>query len=103
MGSMTSEEIVGASGLWQEIEQGLRCAMQAYYVDATNHFLKARTHAPQVQPRFAILIDAFLSSHARYWAAQQVLHTASQSFVVAQADQLARLDELRQLVAEASH
>jgi DNA-binding SARP family transcriptional activator len=92
--------MLDSAALWHEIEQGLRCAMQSHFADATAHFLKVRTHISHAQTRFAVIIDAFLSSHTRYWAAQQALHTASQSFVVAHAEQLARLDELRQLVAE---
>ena len=100
---MVDQDMPDSAALWQEIEQGLRCAMQSHFADATAHFLKVRAHVSHAQTRFAVIIDAFLSSHSRYWAAQQALHSASQSFVVAYAEQLARLDELRQLLAEAPH
>jgi DNA-binding SARP family transcriptional activator len=77
--------------------------MRAHYADAATHFLKAREQAAHIQPRFAVLIDAFLSSHNYYWTAQQALHAASHSFVAAQADQEARLAALRLLVAEGLH
>jgi DNA-binding SARP family transcriptional activator len=97
---MTDQETIDPIGLWQEIEQGILYAMQSYYPDATTHFLKVRAHTLSTHPRFAAIIDAFLSGHTRYWAALQTLHTASQSFTIAHAEQVARLDELRQLITE---
>src|SRR5947209_19005293 len=81
--------------------RGLVCASQAHYADAAAHFAQAREALPATLSPLLAALDAFIDSHARYWAAQQALHDASHHFVLTSTDQEARLADLQEALAAA--
>ena len=93
-------DVVTLAGMRSEIERGVRCARQGYYVEATALFAHVREQAPEHTALMAALV-AFIESHERHWQAEQALHRASQHFAMTSADQQVRLEDLQGLLARA--
>jgi len=62
-------------------------------------FARARERLSPDQMHFAVVLDAFIQSYARYLQAQQALHMASKRFVEADAEQQTQLVALEKLLS----
>jgi DNA-binding SARP family transcriptional activator len=87
-----------ASSLAFLLQRGLDCTQRGSYVEGAAFFTLAREQLTPDQVHVAVLLDAFLQSHASYWQAQQSLHTASKRFVEADIERQAHLLGLNKLL-----
>jgi DNA-binding SARP family transcriptional activator len=80
------------------LERGIDCTRQGCYVEGAFFFALARERLTADQLHLAIVLDAFLQSHASYLEAQQALHLATKRFVEADVGQEAQLLAIEKLL-----
>ena len=80
------------------LERGIRCTRQGRHSAGVICFALAREQLSPDQTQFAAVLDTFIQSHARYWQAQEALHTASKRFVEADIEQQTQLVVLEKLL-----
>src|SRR5260221_747451 len=80
------------------LERGIRCTRQGRHSEGVIYFALARERLSPDQMQFAAALDTFIQSHARYWQAQEALHTASKRFVEADVEQQTQLVVLEKLL-----
>src|ERR1700731_1044216 len=69
------------------LKRGLEYFRQGRYVEGASLCLHAREELSPDQEQFALVIDAILACHSRYWQAQEAFHQASRRFVEVEAEQ----------------
>lgn len=84
------------------LERGIDYIRQDSSVEAAAFFTLARERLSPDQLPVAVILDAFLQSHASYWQAQQALHQASKRFVEADVERCTRLQALENLLLSLS-
>jgi len=95
-GSLTSASETSSSAFL--LERGIRYTQQGCYAEGVIYFARARERLSPDQMHFAVVLDAFIQSYARYLQAQQALHMASKRFVEADAEQQTQLVALEKLL-----
>jgi DNA-binding SARP family transcriptional activator len=80
------------------LERGIDCIRQGCYVEGASFIALARERLTADQLHFAIVLDAFLQSHASYLEAQQALHLATKRFAEADVGKEAQLLAIEKLL-----
>lgn len=80
------------------LERGIDCTRQGCYVEGLIYFSRARERLSSNQMHLAVILDAFIQSHADYLQAQQLLQIASKRFVEADTEQQTQLAALKKLL-----
>src|SRR6266487_1669892 len=96
-GSLTSASGTSSSAFL--LERGICYTRQGCYAEGVMCFARARERLSPDQMHFAVVLDAFIQSYARYLQAQQALHMASKRFVEADAEQQTQLVALEKLLS----
>ncbi len=84
------------------LERGIDCSRQGHHVQGVIYFACARERLTSDQMHFATELDAIIQTYARYWQAQEALHTASKRFVEADIDRQAQIVALEELFRASS-
>jgi len=95
-GSLTSASETSSSAFL--LERGICYTQQGCYAEGVIYFARARERLSPDQMHFAVVLDAFIQSQARFLQAQQALHMASKRFVEADAEQQTQLGALEKLL-----
>lgn len=95
-GSLTSASETSSSAFL--LERGICYIRQGCYAEGAICFARARERLSPDQMHFAVVLDAFIQSYARYLQAQQALHMASKRFVEAEVEQQTQLVALEKLL-----
>lgn len=86
------------SSALRALQQGLQHAQRAHYGDALGLFMQAHAALLGTQSQLLLTLEAYIDSHRRFWDKQEALHLASKHFAHAQAEHLALLTELEQVL-----
>lgn len=86
------------SSLASLLQRGIDYTKQGSDLEGAAFFALVRERLTPDQMHFAVVLDAFLQSHANYWQAKQSFHFASKLFVETDIDRQTHLLDLEKLL-----